>query len=395
MPSHDAVKIERVSDDRSDAGQVLLGSLLYAAGSAILYVLPAYLGELSSQLGVNEAQMGSVTAAENIGIALASILSMFWLTRFDRRTVAATGAVFCVLFNLTAFFSRSFDWLVVTRFLTGLLGEGILFSLAFSVLGSSRDPDRSFGIGLTTVVMFGSVVLGTSTYLDRVPHGTGALLPLAILPLAIFVALKWMPRDAPASASRESDRAAPPTRRLAMLAIGGMAIWFAAPGAFWTFAESAAVARKIPGETISIALAVGNAAGLLGSVMAAWQGDRWGRLWPITIASGLLCLSVVLYGHCTNAVALASALSAFNIFWNYATVYEMALVVALDPAGRAAVGIPAAQVIGFAAGGFFSGLVITGASYAALPVVVSMFAAGGLLALAPCLWTIKRRPPQD
>lgn len=379
----------------SDAGQVILGSLLYAAGSAIMYVLPAYLGELAAQLGVNEAQMGSVTAAENVGIALASILSMFWLTRFDRRRVAATGAVFCILLNLTAFFCRRFDWLVGTRFLTGLLGEGILFSLAFSVLGSTRDPDRSFGIGLTTVVMFGSVVLGASTYLDRVPYGTGALLPLAILPLAIFVALQWMPRAAPASASRSGDRAAAPTGRLAILAIAGMAIWFAAPGAFWTFAESAAVARKIPAQSISMALAVGNAAGLLGSVMAAWQADRWGRLWPITIASGSLCLSVVMYGHCANAVALACALSAFNILWNYAAVYEMALVVVLDPAGRAAVGIPAAQVIGFAAGGMICGLVITGASYAALPVVVALFAAGGWLALAPCLWTLKRRPSQD
>lgn len=373
---------------------MLLGALLYTAGSAILYVLPAYLGELSAQLGVSEAQMGSITAAENIGIALASVLSAVWLARFDRRKIAAMGVLCCVLFNLAAFFSRRFEWLVVTRFLTGVLGEGILFSLAFSVLASTRNPDRSFGIGLTTVVIFGSVVLGISTYLDRVPYGTGALLPLAILPLAIFIALKWMPH-VPAPVSGQSAAVAPPTGRLAMLAIAGMALWFAAPGAFWTFAESAAVARKIPTQSISIALAVGNAAGLLGSVVAAWQMDRWGRLWPITIASVLLCLSVLIYGHCTSVVALAVALSAFNIFWNYATVYEMALVVALDPAGKAAVGIPAAQVIGFAAGGFIAGLVITGASYAALPALVAVLAGGGLLTLVPCLWAIKRRLRQD
>ena len=374
---------------------MVLGSLLYAAGSAILYVLPAYLGELSSQLGLNEAQMGSISAAENIGIALASILGMFWLARVDRRQLAAAGAVFCVLLNLVAFGSRSFDWLVVTRFLVGLLGEGILFSLAFVVLGSTRDPERSFGIGLTAVVMFGSLVLGTSTLLDRVPHGTGALLPLALLPLGIFLALRWMPRGAPAAPGGASAAATRPNARLAVLAVAGMALWFAAPGAFWTFAESAAAARKIPGETIGLALAVGNAAGLLGSVVAAWQGVRWGRFGPITIGTGLLCASVAAYGHCTSGVALASALSAFNIFWNYSTVYEMALVVALDPGGRATLGISAAQVIGFAAGAFFSGLVITGASYAALPVVVAVFAAGGWLLFAPCFRTLKPRPSRD
>jgi hypothetical protein len=90
-----------------------------------------------------------------------------------------------------------------------------------------------------------------------------------------------------------------------------------------------------------------------------------------------------------SVVALALALSAFNIFWNYATVYEMALVVALDPVGRAALGISAAQVMGFAAGGFFSGLAISAATYAALPMVVCLFAVAGLLVLAPCFRALK------
>ena len=381
--------IETTSSNHSDVGRVALGSLLYTAGSAILYVLPAYLGELSSHLGINEAQMGSITAAENIGIALASIIGMLWLTRVDRRVLAVTGTIFCVILNILAFFSRSFGSLVVARFLTGLLGEGILFSLAFAVLGSTRDPDRSFGIGLTVVVMFGSLVLGSSTYIDRVPFGAGALLPLAILPLGILVALKWMPPVGGASAFRSGSDTVGPTGRLAIVAIGGMTIWFAAPGAFWTFAESAVAARKIPGETISIALAIGNAAGLLGSAMAAWQGNRWGRFWPIMIATACLCVSVVASGRSMSVVGLALALSAFNIFWNYATVYEMALVVALDPVGRAALGISAAQVMGFAAGGFFSGLAISAATYAALPMVVCLFAVAGLLVLAPCFRALK------
>jgi len=389
------VKHDSAAGDPTDSGKIVLGSLLYAAGSAILYVLPAYLSEVSSRLGLNEAQMGSITAAENVGIAMASILCMWWLTRFNPRLLAIGATAFCVVLNLTAFFARRFDLLLAARFLTGLLGEGILFSLAFAVLGSTRDPERSFGIGLTVVVMFGSLVLGTSTYLDRVPFGTGALLPLAILPLGTLFALQWMPRRAVGAESPRGSAAKGPAVRPALIAVAGMTIWFAAPGAFWAFAESAAAARQIPGETISIALAIGNAAGLLGSVLAAWQGNRLGRFWPVTIATACLCLSVMAYGHCTSVVALASALSAFNIFWNYTTVYEMALVVALDPIGKAALGISAAQVIGFAGGGFFSGLAISAGGYAALPPVVALFAVGGLLVLAPCFRALKPRPRPD
>jgi predicted MFS family arabinose efflux permease len=381
-----------VAKNHSDAGLLVLGSLLYTAGSAILYVLPTYLTELNTQLGINEAQMGSITGAENIGIALASIVSMLWLTRVNRRMLAVAGAAFCAVLNIMAFFSRRFELLVAARFLTGLLGEGILFALAFVVLGSSRDPDRAFGIGLTAVVTFGSLVLGTSTYLDRVSIGTGALLPLAIVPLGILFAVKWMPRTRSATASPMSTGAKGATGRFAFLAVAGMAIWFAAPGAFWTFAEGAATDHKVTAGTISLALAIGNAVGLLGSVMAAWQGDRWGRARPILVSTACLCLSVVGFEQSRSVIALALALSAFNVFWNYATVYEMALVVALDTVGRTSPAISAAQVMGFAAGGFLSGLAIFRAGYDALPAVVSLFALGGVLILALCFRVPKLEP---
>jgi predicted MFS family arabinose efflux permease len=388
------VKPDSAGSDPAEVGKVVLGSLLYTAGSAILYVLPAYLGELSARLGLNEAQLGSITGAENIGIALASVVSMLWLTRYNPRVLAVGATACCVVLNLVAFFSRRFDLLVAARFLTGLLGEGILFSLAFAVLGATRDPQRAFGIGLTVVVLFGSLVLGASPALDRVPFGTAALLPLAILPVGVLFALRWLPRRAGAAELPRGAAPARPAGRLALVAIAGMTIWFAAPGAFWAFAESAAAAREVPSDAISIALAVGNAAGLLGSVMAAWQGDRWGRFWPVTIATACLCVSVAAYGQCTSGIALAAALSAFNIFWNYTTVYEMALVVALDPIGKASLGISAAQVTGFAAGGFFSGLAISGGSYAALPAVVAVFALAGWLVLVPCFRQLKpQRPP--
>jgi len=379
-------------DRNLDAGRVLLGALLYTSGSAILYVLPAYLGELASHLGIDEAQMGSITAAENLGIAIASMICMLWLKRVDRRALAVVGTISCMTLNLVAFFSRSFPVLLVARFLTGLIGEGVLFSLAFAVLGATRNPDRAFGVGLTVVVMFGSLVLGSSSYLDRVPYGTGALLPLAIVPVAILLMLKWMPLDGAEGGAPRNVNAGGPIGRLAILAILGMAVWFAAPGAFWTFAESDAATRRISAETISVALAAGNAAGLLGSVAAAWQGHRWGRFWPIAIATAGLALSVVAFERSTSLVALALALSAFNIAWNYGTVYEMALVAALDTTGRAALGIAAAQVAGFAAGGFISGFAISAASYGPLPIVVGLLSVAGLALLAPCIRSLKLQP---
>jgi predicted MFS family arabinose efflux permease len=382
-----------MSTNRSDASLIVLGSLLYTAGSAILYVLPAYLTELSVQLHIDAVQLGSISAAENLGIALASILGMVWLTRVNRQLLAVFGVGCCVGLNLVAFFTRTFDQLIAVRFLTGLLGEGILFALAFVVLGATRNPDRSFGIGLTIVVTFGSLVLGSSTYLDHVPVGTGVLLPLAIIPLGILIAINWMPRGSPAAPCSVGRPGAQRTgRRMAMLAVAGMAVWFAAPGAFWTFADTAASAHQVRGETISIALAIGNTVGLVGGLAAAWQGNRWGRLGPAVVSTVGLCLSVLGFEHSRTVASLATALAAFNVFWNYGAVYQMGLVVALDPDGRASLAISAAQVLGFAAGGFFAGVAIVKSGYAVLPIVVVGFAVSGVLALAPCFRAPKLKP---
>jgi hypothetical protein len=104
-----------------------------------------------------------------------------------------------------------------------------------------------------------------------------------------------------------------------------------------------------------------------------------------------LALSVVAYERSGRLVALGGALSAFNIAWNYGAVYEMGLVAALDRSGRAALGIAAAQVAGFAAGGFISGFAISSASYGPLPFVVALFAVGGLSILATCARSLGER----
>lgn len=364
--------------DLGDTGRLLLGILLYTAGSAILYVFPAYLADIGIRLAIDEAQQGEISAVENIGIGLASLLSIFWIMRVDRRIAAFAAAVAYAAFNALAFFSRTFELTLAARFLTGLCGEGPLFVLAFLVLSTTRNPDRSLGIALTGVVIFGSAVLGATPFLSRVPAGSGMLLPLVAVALLVTVAARWMPRTETPIETVNAAGAASADSYGAIIAVVAMAVWFGGPGAFWTFAVDAATTRQVSMADISTALAVGNAIGLVGSILAAWQGNRWGRAIPILIATVGLSLSAVAFQHSAHALALSASLVAFNFFWNYGTVYQMALVVALDRTGKATAGISAAQVFGFAGGGFVSGYAIVGMGYGALTAIVAVFAVAGL-----------------
>jgi predicted MFS family arabinose efflux permease len=367
-----------------DIGRLLLGCLLYTAGSAILYVSPAYLADLGVRFHLDEARMGALSAAENTGIGLASLLAMWWNGRIGYRKAAILGVLACLAGDAISFVGRDFPVILIARFATGLLGEGTLFVLAFLVLASARNPDRALGFALTAVVLFGSLVLAAAPFLNGIPGGTAMLLPLAAIALAVLPALRWMPAAAAATpVTRPKGGGAGNWR--APIAVVAMAVWFGAPGGFWTFADAAAASKQVSAEDIGTALAVGNAVGLLGSLLAAWQGNRWGRVIPILAGTLCLCLSVVAFQHSAQVAALAATLAAFNIFWNYATVYQMALVVALDRTGRATAAISAAQVLGFAAGGFISGFAIVAAGYPALTAIVTVFALAGLLLLVLCL----------
>jgi DHA1 family inner membrane transport protein len=255
--------------DPDNTGRLLLGCLLYSAGSAILYVSPAYLADLGTRLGIDEAQMGELSAAENIGIGLASLLAVWWNGRVGRNTVAILGVLACVAGDTISFFSRDFHVLLFTRFVTGLLGEGTLFVLAFMVLSAVRNPDRALGFALTAVVLFGALVLGAGSVLNDIQGDSGLLLPLAVAALAVLPAVRWMPAAAPAEPAYQPAASGISNWR-ALIAVIAMAVWFGAPGGFWTFADAAAASRHIPAASIETALAIGNVVGLLGSVLAAW-----------------------------------------------------------------------------------------------------------------------------
>jgi predicted MFS family arabinose efflux permease len=371
--------------ESDDSGRLLLGCLLYTAGSAILYVSPAYLADLGTRLGIDEAQMGELSAAENIGIGLASLLAVWWNGRVGRDMVAILGVFFCAAGDVISFFSHDIHVLLLTRFVTGLLGEGTLFVLAFMVLSTAANPDRALGFALTAVVLFGSLVLGAGSILNDIPDGCGLLLPLGFAAFAVLPALRWMPVAVAPTEPVNRPLAGGVGNWRALIAVTAMAVWFGAPGGFWTFADAAAASRHVSAASIETALAIGNVVGLLGSVLAAWQGNRRGRAVPILLGTLGLCLSVAAFQLSNGIAALAATLAAFNIFWNYATVYQMALVVVLDRTGRATAGISAAQVLGFAAGGFVSGFAIVAAGYSALTVMVTLFAVAGVLLLGLCL----------
>ncbi len=382
-------------DDRLTAKRdmrlMLLGSLLYVAGSTIFYMIPPYLAFLGGRLSLDAGQLGTLAAVESLAIAITSLLGPFWIARIDRRLCIVIGASACVFGNLATGFAGSFDMLLVARFIVGLLGEGLLYTTSFAVLGAARDIDRAFAIALIAAVVYGAAVTAVSGTLAHLLPLVGPLAALTAIALAVFPFLGWLPSSTkPGAAVVTADAAPAGWSWVAIIGLIAQAVWFGAPGAFWTFVEQVATDKGVATNTAEMAVSVGELVGLVGGLMAAWLGNRFGRLKPIMVATAGMIGSAIVYQLCDGAIGLAIFLASFYSFWNYGTVYQMSFVAELDASGRTAVAMPAAQVFGLSFGPYVAGQLILGHGDGAVTVSTIGFALTGLALYFVCFSRLRR-----
>jgi hypothetical protein len=169
------------------------------------------------------------------------------------------------------------------------------------------------------------------------------------------------------------------------------AVWFGAPGAFWTFVEQVAMDKGVATNTAEVAVSIAELVGLAGTVAAAGLGDRFGKLRPIALATAIMILSAIAYGQSSAILGLGVCLAIFYAFWNYGTVYQMSFVSDLDTAGRSAVVMPATEVFGLSFGPYVTGHLMVSHGDGAVTATTVVFALGGLALFLICFAGMRRR----
>jgi len=124
-------------------------------------------------------------------------------------------------------------------------------------------------------------------------------------------------------------------------------MFFVNVGAYWTYIELMGLARGMTARTVANGLAMGISAGVLGAVLAWALGDRIGRLWPIGIGAILTVIAASLVSGSFGVGAFVASGLLYFFAWNYSYVYQLALINAVDPTGRA---VAVSQAFGYAGG---------------------------------------------
>lgn len=336
--------------------------------TSVLVSLPVLAAGMAAQVGGGERAIGVLAAADMAGSALASLIALPFIGRMNWRPAALGAIAIVVLGNAFSTLAGSVWVLAAARVLTGA-GSGLVVALAFVGLCHSTNPDRYFGIyvfaqlGLQAALMW-AFPLALATAGMWPIYAT-----LAGLPAASAVLVRLFPEnaaDAGALTRGPDARSAAVPARAGTFGLVGLAAYFVAAGAIWSYLEPIGGDFGLDTAEVGTALAAAAFAGMAGSLLVVVLATRFGRLSCLGVgtAVGILALLLLLGGG--HETRYRAGVGLFTLAWNFAFPYQMGLLSQLDRTGGIAISSLVIQLLALALGPLLAAAIVSGAGHATI-----------------------------
>jgi predicted MFS family arabinose efflux permease len=327
------------------------------AGNTPLVVQPMIVGALVDLRGFTERQAGIVAAVELTGLTLGILCLIGLVGRVRRSSFAllAVGAI--VAANVATCFVDQFHWLLPLRFLSGV-GAASAFCISSSLASSSAKPENSFAIMNAICIAYSGVLTLLSASILQAHGLPGIMLTLSFITLLALLLIPWIPPSGVGHATARVPLAIP-LPVLALLAM--MLLLYTGHGAIWAFQERIGVAAGLTEQAVGRALGISMLLwGVGGSLLARVLSLSLGRIVPQVISLGASFIAVLLLVFGTTPVAFATSSGLIALSWFYGLPYQMGLLAAHDPKGRAALAGTMMSTAGMAAGPGIAAFLLVG-----------------------------------
>jgi len=326
------------------------------------------LGSIMAEFDVGETATGFLFSAEMFSYFIALFCAAWPLARWSRVRAALIGGVIVVAANVAAAYAPSFEMLVVLRVLAGI-GGGLVSAAGTAAASSSLNPDRTFAVVTVGWGIVGGLEFIMIPYATE-PHGTtGGYLLIAGVSLALMPALLGL---LPPRASEGEDEgffqliASAPNRWLAIVALLALFIYEIGQSGVFTFMEQIGLRSGQDSFQVGQILTYTVYIGLLGGLLAAWMGNRFGRKWPIIIGLGLNTLAGAGLAVCESGQLYIALLVLWNFAYYFLVPIMMGALAALDDQGRWAVAGDSLWNAGIVPGPVIAGALVESSGYVPL-----------------------------
>ena len=332
----------------------LVGCWVMAVLGAMPFaVQPFFLSVMSEALMLAPDQVGLLASADILGVVLASFSGFWWTRRFSHQALVKIASISMVLGYLGLLFADTFQAVLSLRFLAGVLGHGIAFSLGTALLCRAPHPDRAIAISVVTQISFSSLLLVVlpkvllSTDIETVYWSLMAIVLVLLPPLRLT-------NNSVRFASEAGRKAT--IKPLMMWLLVALVCYQLGLSAIWAFIESIGRERQISLEQMGLILAVILPVSMLGSIFASLLDVRLGRATPVIIATVAGAIGLLIVANTTSITMLAAGFLLHQIAWNFGIAFVYGAIAQVSDQNGTEILAPGSQSLGTALGPILAGV---------------------------------------
>jgi predicted MFS family arabinose efflux permease len=341
-------------------------------------------GGLIDDYQFTPAQAGYIVGIEMIGLSLASFIVATFNKVWSRRCMLFFGAMIGILGGLGPVLTDAFIPILVCRFIAGI-GCGLLAANVMSVIATTRDPNRTFGLYYMTCYAGAALLMTGGAWSLAHFHVRGIYIFMVLLLFVAYITVSLIPRSFTGLQGDNNSHVLPSFPLVeGGLCLGISMLFWVGLGAVWAFLERLGQQSGVSPEAIGYVLTFYAVAGFAGALSSSILHTYFGRLQLLIASITGALLSVALIGWVSGLFPFAAGVIMFSYIWPLFLTYMGGTMAAIDSAGRVVAMSVSSQCIGMALGAAIGGELSGRYGYISIPVI-SMVCFLLALALLPLL----------
>jgi len=357
-----------------DASTVIVAAIIASSIGAIFYnLLPVYLGTAQDYRGLDNRAIGFLSSAYFLGFNIATISAFFWIRHVSWTLVVAIAAPVAAVSLAAGIVLTSYAALAISVIAAGGALAAI-YGIGTTILGDTSNPARWFGVKIAAEALSGALlmlVLPATTIARWGFNGTVIGIVLAVILLAPF--LFWVPKAGRKWARDEQVSAADGAQQSPYIwgALAATLVFFSGASAVWAFIERIGAKNGFEPELLGVLLSVTLVFALVGSLLAAALGGRFGNVKPFVAGAALSLVSMALLNVDGSFTYYAAGACLVTFVIGLLLPFAVTEVADLDVDGRYVVLSVPAIGIGAMAGPAIAGILSQSGDFSSLLAFVA------------------------
>ena len=333
--------------------------------------MPIIVGALQDGWGYTAEHAGYVTSIDLAGLLAGSVTTSLLAHRVDWRWYVGGALLLSAAFNLLCAPFHAIVALCCLRFAAGF-GSGATYASSLTLLSRNSEPARGFAYMILLQVLANAAVLALFPALNERWGPAAIFASIAGVLLASLAVVPLLPRRDSTARTPPPARAAPgrlpgKVPLLPALCLAAVALFYVTIGSYWAYAERMGLEFGMSPQEVHWLLSAGVLLSVAACLSARAVGRRIGQSHALLIALALLAATLLIHGIFPTAAMFVINLAVLQLCWNFIDIFQLGTLAIVDPSGRAAALVPAAQGVALAAGPAAAGFVLgQGKGYTAI-----------------------------